>query len=68
MYIIKILTDKQKQELYLDFFNNFLTIEKFAEYYGLNWFCALDIIESGKDAHEKLVQEFQDKNKKKVRV
>lgn len=30
------LTDEQRGELYLDWVNNFLTVERFAEYYGLD--------------------------------
>lgn len=45
-----------KQELinlYLDWFNNFLTVERFAEYYQMPIFMALIVIRSGKLLYEK---------------
>jgi len=35
-------------EFYLDFWNNFLTIEKFAEHYGIDEIAANKLVESGK--------------------
>lgn len=34
-------------ELYLDWLNNFLTIEKFAEHYGMSEFQAKRLIDAG---------------------
>jgi len=48
MRISSYLTDEQKEELYLEFFNDYLTIEKFAEHHGLSFAGAQDIINEGK--------------------
>lgn len=39
-------------ELYLDYVNNFLTIEKFAEHYNMDEKHAKRLIDLGKDIHE----------------
>lgn len=36
MSILSLLTEKQKESLYLDWANNFLTVASFAEHYGLD--------------------------------
>lgn len=38
-------------EMYLDWFNNFATVEKFAEYYGITETEAVAIIDAGKKIH-----------------
>lgn len=46
---------KAKNELirhYLDYFNNFLTVRRFAEYYDITEPEASIIIEAGRDLHE----------------
>lgn len=43
------------QHVYLDYFNNFLTLEKFAEHYGLDLEQAKNVIALGKDIHEKQI-------------
>lgn len=35
-------------EMYIDWFNNFLTVPRFAEYYGINEILAEKIIEQGR--------------------
>jgi len=40
-------------EMYLDWFNNFLTIERFAEYYGIREQTAKYIIRAGRIANHK---------------
>ena len=50
------MTYKEKQKckyMFRDWFNNFLTIPVFAEYYGISEAKALEIIAIGKDAHNK---------------
>jgi hypothetical protein len=42
------MTLAKLEYMYLDFVNNFLTIECFAEHYGLDYFDAEWIIEQGK--------------------
>lgn len=44
------------QEAYLDWVNNFLTDEKFAEHYGLTHEEALAVIRLGHNIHERMVQ------------
>ncbi len=48
----KELTIDKVQQMYLDRVNNFLTNEKFAEYYGLHITEANAIIEKGAMLHE----------------
>lgn len=31
-----MLSEKKKEEMYLDYFNNFLSVSKFAEYYNIS--------------------------------
>lgn len=38
--------------LYLDWFNNFLTVSGFAEHYGFTESEALDVIHAGRNLHE----------------
>ena len=40
-------------ELYLDYVNNFLTIERFAEYYGMSVDYANHVIEVGRKLNNK---------------
>ena len=46
------MTDNRKIELFRDWFNNFLTLERYAEYYGIDEAEALWTIEQGRDLHE----------------
>lgn len=39
-------------EIYLDYFNNFLTVEGFANYYGLTLEVADLVIQAGRKAHK----------------
>lgn len=48
------------QEVYLDWVNNFLTIEKFAEYYGLDRFEAALLVKLGEAIHERIVRETKE--------
>jgi hypothetical protein len=43
-------------DLYLDWVNNFLTIERFAEYYGLDDDDAKALLEIAKKSHEQRVE------------
>ena len=45
-------TDNQKIQAYLDWTTNFLTVEKFAEHYGITYGRAFAIITSGRKLHE----------------
>lgn len=50
-----------KQELFLDWFNNFLTVERFAEYYNLTIEQARRLIEEGRKLHEEGVKKCKPK-------
>jgi hypothetical protein len=43
-------------EYFLDWFNNFLTVERFAEYYGLTEPVANRVISWGRKLHERGVE------------
>ena len=45
---IKHLSNKDIEILYLDYFNNYLTIDKFAEHNKISWFSAKNIINKGR--------------------
>ena len=42
-------TDKEIEEMYLDWFNNFLSTERFREYYNLGMSEAENIIDRGRE-------------------
>jgi hypothetical protein len=44
--------------LYLDYFNNFLTVEKFAEFYGMTTNKALKLIELGRKINNERIREI----------
>ncbi len=50
--IMKTWTLEQIQEMYLDYFNNFLTVGVFAEHYGITKEQALGIISIGQSLME----------------
>ena len=37
---IKWITDDDVEQMYLDYVNNFITLSRFAEYYGISYFSA----------------------------
>ncbi len=41
-------TDSEIEAMYIDYFNNFLTISRFAEYYGITPEAAALIIDAGR--------------------
>ena len=45
---IKHLSNKDIEQMYLDYFNNYITIDKFAEHNQINWFSANSIINKGR--------------------
>lgn len=47
------------QELYLDYVNNFLSVERFAEYYNMSERKANRTIELGRQVHERRVKQFK---------
>ena len=52
------MTNRKKQELYLDWVNNFLTVAYFAEYYGLTEAEANAVINDGRAYHESVVADL----------
>lgn len=44
------------QKVFLDWFNNFLTIARFAEHYGVDEETASHMIEAGRAIHEQRVR------------
>ena len=49
------LTDEQCQELFLEWFNDFLTVAKFAEYHGFTVEHADNVISYGRYVHNLMV-------------
>lgn len=45
--------------MFLDYFNNFLTIDVFASYYGFTRHEASRVIDTGREAHENKVNELK---------
>ena len=45
---IKNLNNNEIETMYLDYFNNYLTIDKFAEHNQISWFSANSIINKGR--------------------
>ena len=45
---IKHLSNNDIELMYLDYFNNYLTIDKFAEHNQISWFSAKSIITKGR--------------------
>lgn len=37
---IKWITEEEGEKMYLDYVNNFLTLSKFAEHYGISYYSA----------------------------
>ncbi len=46
------ITDDQMADLYLDFFNDFVSVDGFAAFYGLSINAAVQVINKGRDVHE----------------
>lgn len=46
-------TDKEIEEMYLDWFNNFISTERFREYYNLGMSEAENIIDRGREINWK---------------
>lgn len=50
---------KQLQDIFLEYANNFLTVARFAEYYGFTESEAKHLIDLGREVHERLVVEYK---------
>ena len=44
--------------LYLDYFNNYLTVSTFAEHHGLTEIQARTLLDIGRDVHETRIRNF----------
>jgi hypothetical protein len=53
MYLVEMYAREKYIKMYLDYTNNFLTVEKFAEHYQITIEEAQKSIEKGKQAHYK---------------
>jgi|DEB0MinimDraft_10_1074344.scaffolds.fasta_scaffold317801_1 hypothetical protein len=53
-------------EMFRDWFNNFLTVERFASYYGISVAEAKRIISAGREQHEKEAQKKMTHDEKNV--
>jgi hypothetical protein len=49
--------NKQLREFYLDWVNNYLTVETMAEHHGLDVSHARTLIDIGRDAHQQYIDE-----------
>jgi len=49
--------NKQLREFYLDWVNNYLTVETMAEHHGLDVSHACALIDIGRDAHQQYIDE-----------
>ena len=52
--------NKYLREFFLDYFNNYLTIDKLAEHHGLTVEHATLLVSMGRDAHESYVAEVSE--------
>lgn len=50
--------------MYREYLNNFLTTERFAEYYGFTHSVAVDLINAGKKINDDMVNQFRALSKK----
>lgn len=50
----------QLRNLYLDWFNNWLTIDAFCDHHGIHRADAITLIELGRKYHEQFVLEMED--------
>jgi hypothetical protein len=58
---------QQISAAYLDYFNNYLTLEKYAEHKGITLDQAKALIELGRSIHQELVTNDTDSNNKDAR-
>ena len=53
-----VKADKYLQSIFLDWFNNYLTYEKFAEHYEISITRAEELIKEARTIHERLVKDI----------
>lgn len=61
-YILPMTLKEQMHAAYLDYVNNFLTVEKFAEHYGISYMIASQMINEMREYHEFLCEIEKAKN------
>lgn len=66
MYLIEMYVQKKYEKMYLDYVNNFLTVEKFAEHYNMTVERAKEIINIGRNFHENNLFESTDQTIKRI--
>ena len=54
------MTSKQLREMFLDYFSNYLTVDKFAEHNELERDDALTLLAMGRRYHEQYVEAMND--------
>ena len=54
---------EQLADLYLEFFNNYLTVDKFAEHYQISEQEAITLLSMGKEYHNNRVERLQNENR-----
>ena len=47
---------EQLQKIYLDWFNNFLSIRVFSQYYGISEESAIKLIDVGREVHNQIAE------------
>ena len=52
-------SDQEYREAFLDYYNNFLTVDRFAAYYGWSTQTAKQTIEEGRALHESNCKQVQ---------
>tara|TARA_R100000541_G_scaffold12854_4_gene21425 strand:- start:51 stop:278 length:228 start_codon:yes stop_codon:yes gene_type:complete len=57
--ILKEAYDEHLDFIFMDWFNNFLTVERFAEYYDLEIKQAKKAIDAGREIHDKRVNRLE---------
>jgi|GWRWMinimDraft_5_1066013.scaffolds.fasta_scaffold29729_1 hypothetical protein len=57
------MNKRTKRRLFRSWFNDFLTVERFAEYYGLEVIDAKSVISEGRVLHEEFAEKFKSKVK-----
>lgn len=67
MYLVEMYAKQKYTNMYLDYVNNFLTVEKFAEHYQITVEKAKTIINIGRNFHENNLFESADQTIKNTK-
>jgi hypothetical protein len=55
----RVEPDDAMQALYIEWLNNYLTVERFAEHMGLSESAARELIDAGRRRHDDRIESFQ---------